>query len=219
MVAATMDDGEPDEKKTKDGQRFLDKLFDAVIKTDPQKVKAYVDKLRSQNPDISEEELARKVMNRKAFKNGLIGAITGLGGLITLPVTVPANLATTWRVQATMACAIAYIYGQTLDSADLKTDMYIIIAGDSAKEALKRVGIETSKAVTKRAVEKYVTGEVMKKIWAIVGRKIVTKAGEKSLTSFMKMVPLVGAPVGFVFDWTATRVVGETALRYYSGKG
>ena len=214
-----MDDQEPDDKKTKDGQRFLDNLFNAVIKTDPQEVKAYVDKLRSQNPNISEEELARKVLNRKAFKNGLIGAITGLGGLIVLPVTVPANLAATWRVQATMACAIAYIYGQTLDSADLKTDMYIIIAGDSAKEALKRVGIETSKAVTKKAVEKYVTREMMKKIWAVVGRKIVTKAGEKSLTSFVKMVPLVGAPVGFAFDWTATRAVGETALRYYSGKG
>lgn len=59
----------------------------------------------------------------------------------------------------------------------------------------------------------------MKKIWALIGQKIITIAGEKSLTSLVKMVPLVGAPVGFAFDWAATRTVGGTAIKYYSGKG
>jgi len=82
------------------------------------------------------------------------------------------------------------------------------MAGDSAKEIIKRIGIETSKAVTKKAVDKYITREVMTQIWKIVGRKIITKAGEKSLISFIRMVPLVGAPVGFTFDYFAARAVG-----------
>ena len=57
----------------------------------------------------------------------------------------------------------------------------------------------------------------MVKIWKVVGQKIITKAGEKSMTSFMKMVPLVGAPVGFAFDWTATQAVGKLAIKYYRG--
>lgn len=206
------------DQKLKELQRSLDNLIEYVIQTDPVQVKAYVDKLREQNPDITDDALARKIINRKSIKNGLIGAITGLGGLITLPIAIPANLATTWRVQATMACAIAYVYGHNFATTDLKTDIYIIMAGDSAKEAFKRVGIEISKAATKKTIEKYVTREMMTKIWAIIGRKIVTKAGEKSLTSLVKMVPLVGAPVGFAFDWTSTRIVGETAIKYYSGK-
>lgn len=214
MVAAEMGD-----KKTNELQRYLDKLLDSVIKTDPAQVKEYVDKLRAQNPGITDDLLARKIMNRKTFKNGLIGAITGLGGLMTLPVAIPANLAATWRVQAIMACAIACVYGHTLNTTDLKTDIYIIIAGDSTKEVLKRFGIEISKAATKKTIDTYVTREMMKKIWAVIGAKIVTKAGEKSLTSLVKLVPLVGAPVGFFFDWTATRAVGEYAIKYYSGKG
>ena len=59
----------------------------------------------------------------------------------------------------------------------------------------------------------------MKRITSLIGRKIITKAGEKSLTSFMKMVPLVGAPIGFAFDWFAARAVGHFAIKYYSGKG
>lgn len=214
MVAAEMDD-----QKSHELQHFFNNIVDFVIKTDPKQVTSYVDKLRAQNPGITDDALARKIMSRQALKNGFIGAIAGVGGLITLPVTIPAALAATWRMQAVMAVAISYVYGHNLDTTDLKTDIYIIIAGDSAKEALKRFGIEITKAVTKKTIDKYVTREVMMKIWAVIGQKIVTIAGEKSLTSLVKMVPLVGAPVGFVFDWTATRTVGEFAIKYYSGKG
>ena len=113
-----------------------------------------------------------------------------------------------------MAFSIAYIYGHTKDTTDLKTDLYLILAGVSAKEALKRFGIEVSKGVTKKAVNKYITRDVMCKIWKVVGRNIITKAGQKYMTSFMKMVPLVGAPVGFAFDWTATQAVGNVAIKY-----
>ena len=50
-----------------------------------------------------------------------------------------------------MAFSIAYIYGHTENTTDLKTDLYLILAGDSAKEALKRLGIEISKDITKKS--------------------------------------------------------------------
>ncbi|WP_179313022.1 hypothetical protein [Winogradskyella undariae] len=52
----------------------------------------YVGKLRVQNPNISDIDLAKKNVSRKSFKNGLVGTATGVGGLITLPLTVPADL-------------------------------------------------------------------------------------------------------------------------------
>ncbi len=200
-----------------DMQRSLETIMDYIITTDSVTIENYIDTLRTQNINISNDELAKKILNRKSFKSGLVGAITGLGGLITLPVSIPADLALSWRIQATMAFSIAYIYGHTQETTDLKTDLYLILAGDSAKEALKRFGIEVSKSVTKKAIDKYITRDVMVKIWKFVGQKIITKAGEKSLTSFMKMVPLVGAPVGFTFDWIATRTVGKIAIKYYKG--
>lgn len=198
-------------------QNALETVMDYVLSTDSVTIESYVNKLKEQNPGISCDELAKKVLHRKSIKNGLIGGITGLGGLITLPVTVPTDLVCSWRIQVSMAFSIAYIYGHTKETTDLKTDLYIILAGDSAKEALKRFGVEVSKGITKKAVDKYITRDVMVKIWKVVGQKIITKAGEKSMTSFMKMVPLVGAPVGFVFDWTATQTVGNIAIKFYKG--
>ncbi len=198
-------------------QRGLETVMDYVISTDSTAIEAYVDKLYEQNPGISCDELAKKVLSRKSVKNGLVGAFTSLGGFITLPVSIPTDLVCSWRIQASMAFSIAYIYGHTMDTTDLKTDLYLILAGDSAKEALKWFGIEVSKSLTKKAVDRYVTRDMMVKVWKVVGQKIITKAGEKSLTSFMKMVPLVGAPVGFAFDWTATQAVGKLAIQYYRG--
>ena len=72
-------------------------------------------------------------------------------GLFVMPVTIPTDLIASWRIQATMAFSIAYIYGHTENTTDLKTDLYLILAGDSAKEALKRLGIEISKDITKKS--------------------------------------------------------------------
>ncbi|MHA2758451.1 hypothetical protein, partial [Aeromonas dhakensis] len=80
-------------------------------------------------------------------------------------------------------------------------------------------GIEVSKGITKKAIDKYITKEVMVQIWKVIPKKIITKAGEKSVTSFMKMVPIVGAPIGYAFDWFAAQAVGKTAIKYYSGRG
>ena len=53
-----------------------------------------------------------------------------------------------------MAFSIAYVYGHTKDTTDLKTDLYLILAGDSAKEAMKRIGIEISKSVDQKSHSK-----------------------------------------------------------------
>ncbi|WP_431471863.1 EcsC family protein [Nonlabens sp. SCSIO 43208] len=197
---------------------WIEQYIETFLGANKSYIEGYVAKLREQNPNISNEKLAKKIRNRKSFKNGLVGAATGVGGLITLPITVPVDLIASWKIQIGLAFAIAHVYGQTHDTADLKTDVYLILAGNSAKEALKTVGVVASKEITKKAIQKKVSVEVMKKIWKVVPQKIITKAGEKSLTSFTKMVPLLGAPIGFGFDYFSTRVVGSFAIKYYSGR-
>lgn len=202
-----------------EGGNWLTKIVDWMIDNSIGDVTIYIQELRKKNVGISNDDLARKIVNRKTLKNGLVGAATSAGGFITLPIAVPADLIASWKIQIFMAMSIAHVYGLEPDNADLRTDVYLILAGDSAKEALKRVGIEISKGVTKKAIQKYITREIMVKIWKIVPQKIITKAGQKSMTSFMRMVPLAGIPVGFIFDYIATRTVGITAIHYYSGRG
>jgi EcsC protein family len=201
-----------------DLEQAFHSLIDWFSQPDAKVIDDYVAKLRAQNPGITDDELAWKIVHRKSLKSGLVGAVTGVGGLLTLPVTIPTDLIACWRIQIVMAVAIAHVYGHTASSTDLKTDIFLILAGDAAKETLKRFGIKAGKAVTKRLIQQVITRELMLTIWSVLGRQIITKAGAKSLFSFMKMVPLVGAPIGFAFDWPATYMVGKTAIKYYSGQ-
>lgn len=200
-------------------QQALIELVTSYAQSSIPAIDKYVARLRSQNVGLSDDDLAALIVRRKSMKCGLIGAATGVPGILALPATIPADLIGCWRVQIVMAVAVARVYGHTPDSTDLKTDILLILAGDAANQVLKRVGIESGKHVTKRLVQKYVTREVMKKVWKVVPQKILTKAGEKSMFSFMKSVPLVGAPIGFAFDYPAAKTVGKVAIRYYSGGG
>lgn len=205
---------EPSEEKGKVIKWLNNQVENFTVNSYPS-ISAYVLKLREQNPNITNEKLANKIVNRKSLKNGLIGAATSVGGFLTLPVTIPADLIATWRIQIYLTLTIAHVFGHSGDTTDLKTDIFIMLAGNSAKEVLKKVGVETGKEVTKRTIKKHITREIMKKIWHYIPQKIITKGGEKSLISFSRMVPLVGAPIGFAFDYIATKAVGKTAIKYY----
>ena len=54
-------------------QNALETVMDYVLSTDSVTIESYVNKLKEQNPGISCDELAKKVLHRKSIKNGLIG--------------------------------------------------------------------------------------------------------------------------------------------------
>jgi hypothetical protein len=49
-----------------------------------------------------------------------------------------------------------------------------------------------------------------------VGKKVLVKGGQKSLQVIAKLIPLVGLPIGFVFDFAAAQAVGRAAIKYYA---
>lgn len=179
-------------------------------------VEAYVAQVRRLNPDKTPLELAKRIMWRRSLKAGGLGGICGIGGFITLPLTMPTNLYYTFRIQARLTLAIAHIYGWNIREDDAITDMLLVMGGSSSIEAAKSVGVSIGTEFAKKAVQKFVTRDVMKKINSVISRKIITKAGEKSLVSFAGLVPLIGAPIGAGFDFFGTLAVGRAAITFYS---
>jgi hypothetical protein len=83
----------------------FESLVDSILTNDPDKVSNYVDSIRSKNPELTENQIAKKIVGEQSFVNGLLGAGTGAAGLMALPATVPADLVKAWRIQAfTIRC-------------------------------------------------------------------------------------------------------------------
>ena len=87
-------------------------------------------------------------------KNFTAGFITGLGGVLTLPVAIPGSVAASWLIQARMAAAIASLYGHDPRSDRVRTVVLLALVGDAtASKLLKGAGIGIGRQAVLRAIE------------------------------------------------------------------
>jgi len=163
----------------------------------------------------SREKAIDKLIGYQTVLCGTNGFITGLGGLLVLPVAIPANVAGVIYVQLRMIAAIAHINGYDIYSDQVRTIAYACLTGSSAANILKNVGIKISEKMAVNALKK-VPGAMLIKINQQVGFRLVTKFGQKGLMNVVKMMPLVGGVVGGVFDTGMTLTIGNIAKKLFS---
>ncbi len=163
---------------------------------------------------ISREKAIDKLIGYQTVLCGTNGFITGLGGLLVLPVAISANVAGVIYVQLRMIAAIAHINGYDIYSDQVRTIAYTCLTGSSAANVLKNTGIKIGEKVAINAIKK-IPVEVLVKINQQVGFRLVTKFGQKGLVNFGKMIPLVGGVVGGVFDTGMTLTIGNIAKKVF----
>ena len=150
-------------------------------------------------------------------KAGTSGFLTGLGGIITLPVAIPANVASVMYVQIRMIAAIAHMGGYNLNDDRVKSLVFLCLTGNAAKDILKDVGIVVGKKLAENAI-KNISGKTIVAINKKVGFRLLTKFGEKGVINLGKAIPLLGGVVGATFDSVSTNTVGNIARNTFISK-
>jgi len=155
-------------------------------------------------------EQSNSLIRWQNTKAGTSGFLTGLGGIITMPVAIPANITSVLYVQIRMIAAIAYIGGHDLNNDRVKSLVYACLAGNAAKDILKDIGIVVGTKLTTNAI-KNISGKTIVAINQKIGFRLLTKFGEKGAINLGKAVPLIGGIIGATFDSIGTNVVGNVA--------
>ena len=153
---------------------------------------------------------ANRLIRWQNTKAGTSGFVTGLGGLITLPVALPANITSVLYVQIRMIAAIAKMGGYDLKDDRVKSLVYSCLVASSASDVIKQTGIAIGEKVAINAI-KSMSVATVRQINQKVGFKLFTKFGEKGIINFGKAVPLLGGIVGGLFDTISTNIVGNVA--------
>ncbi len=153
---------------------------------------------------------ANSLIRWQNAKAGTSGFVTGLGGLITLPVTLPANITSVLYVQIRMIAAIAKMGGYDLKDDRVKSLVFCCLVASSASDVLKQTGIAIGNKLALNAI-KNISGATLKQINQKVGFKLFMKFGEKGLVNFGKAIPLLGGVVGALFDVFSTNTIGNVA--------
>lgn len=156
------------------------------------------------------EEKINSLIRWQNTKAGTSGFITGLGGILTMPVTIPANIASVMYVQIRMIAAIAKMCGQDLRSDRVRTLVYACLAGEAAKDILKDAGILVGTKLAMSAI-KNISTKTITTINQRVGFRLLTKFGEKGVVNLVKIVPFVGGVVGGTVDAVTTNLIGNFA--------
>ncbi|MBA3800901.1 MAG: hypothetical protein H0X18_17780, partial [Geodermatophilaceae bacterium] len=114
----------------------LEHLLTAAIARIRGLVEADVERVRRRRPGLSQDELARALVKRGTRRVGAASFATGFGGVPTLAV----NLTSVLTLQTATVLAVAAAYDE-LDSPDLRQDLVLILAGNSAVVALRGFGV------------------------------------------------------------------------------
>lgn len=162
----------------------------------------------------SKEEAIKDMLKKQVLKCTTSGFITGFGGAITLPVTIPANIGSVLYVQMRMIACTAYMAGYDISSDQVQTLVYACLAGLSVGKIAKQFGIKFGQKVAVGMIEK-IPGKVLTKINQKVGFRLLTKFGEKGLINLGKLVPGVGAVINGGVDFAETKAIAKRAYQMF----
>ncbi len=142
---------------------------------------------------------------------GVQGFVTSVGGLVTLPIALPANLTGLAVVQARMIAALAAHRGYDLSDPRVRTAVIACMLGDDGvTDRLKKSTLPTSPMAMATApvfdpeLDRRVSAEVMTELMARV-------SGKRMAIAMTRRIPLLGGAVGAGVDGWSTFRIGQYA--------
>ena len=195
--------------------QLLDKLYEqstqGIAKVSPPIEELAADYLQK-NSDV--DAAAKQFVNYQIAKCTTSGFLAGLGGLIMLPVALPANVGSVLYVQMRMIACLAYMGGFDTDSDQVQTLVYACLAGISIDQIIKQAGIQFGNKLAMAMVKK-IPGEVLTKINQKVGFRFLTKFGAKGVINIGKAVPIIGGIISGGFDFAETKTIANRAYKMF----
>ena len=188
-----------------------ERCLDGIPKVSPS-VADLADDYLSKHSD--KEEACKVMLRNQIIKCTTSGALNGLGGFVSMPVTIPANIGSVLYVQMRMISCVAYMADYDLNSDQTQTFIYACLAGVTVNGLLKQAGIQFGVKFANSLIKK-IPGTVLTKINQKVGFRFITKFGSKGLVNLGKLVPGVGAVVGGGLDLVETKIIANRAYNWF----
>lgn len=204
------------EKMTQeDIMNLLEKLYEKAIQGIPKvspPISQLAENYMTKSPIL--ESAAQSFINYQIAKCTTSGFLTGLGGIVTLPVAIPANVGSVLYVQMRMIACLAYMGGYDTNSDQVQTLVYACLAGISVDQIVKQAGIKVGMKMANAMIKK-IPGSVLTKINQKVGFRLLTKFGTKGVINLGKTIPIVGGVIGGGFDFVETKIIADRAYKMF----
>lgn len=146
---------------------------------------------------------------------GTSGFVTNLGGLLTIPASLPTELVSTLYIDLRLIGGIAYLRGYDLGDARVQTVMLAALAGNAALDNLKKAMIAAGETYMKH----HLNHVVLNRINLTLRHLLLKRFTLSTATALTKVVPLVGGAIGGLTDTLTTQAVASAAKRLFKPEG
>lgn len=148
---------------------------------------------------------------------GSAGFLTGIGGFISLPVAIPANLASALYIQVRLIAAIAHLRGHDIRTPEVRGLVLACLTGSKAADTLKNAGMRLGTRVT-RDVAGWMSPALLKKAEHAAGVSAAALAGAGNAAKIGRFVPVVGGLIAAGFDAALTQLLARAADRVFRSR-
>ncbi|MCW2783166.1 MAG: hypothetical protein JWR35_3615 [Marmoricola sp.] len=160
-------------------------------------------------------EAIREVIEIHVRMAGAQGLVTNIGGLVTMTVTVPANITGLALIQCRMVAEIAHLRGYDLDDPRVRNAILESLLGEERMLKLIKQKLLPGTPMVLATAPVY-DAHLDSLVATEVASELITKvAGKKLASTIGRRVPVVGGLVGAGTDGFSTWKIGRYADREF----
>lgn len=152
----------------------------------------------------------RALIRSHTWLNSGTGFVSGVGGLVTLPIAVPSALTASWVIHTRLSGAIAALHGYDLDDDRVQSFVLLTLLGDTGKQVLRNAGVSVAHRVVLQGIEA-IPARVLSELNQRVGLRLVTTVGGRGAVHLARVAPVAGGVVAGSVDALYCNAVGRRA--------
>lgn len=138
------------------------------------------------------------------------GFVTSMGGFITMPISLPANVLEFYALATRMVASIASVRGYDIRQPEIRSAILLTLIDAEADDLLRKAGVVTTGRLSNLAVQR-LPGPVLMVVNKAVAFRILATAGRTTFSRFGKLVPVVGGMVGAGLDTYLLKRIADSA--------
>lgn len=139
------------------------------------------------------------------------GFVTGLGGFLTMPVALPANVVGFYVLATRMVAGIAHLRGYDLTRDEVRSAVLLALVGADADDLLAKAGMATPGGRVRNLALRRLPGPALMVVNKGIGFRLLSQLGRRGLGRLGRGVPLAGGVIGAGLDAWLLRKIASAA--------
>ena len=139
------------------------------------------------------------------------GFVTGLGGFVVMPVSLPVNILEFYTLATRVTAATAILRGYDVSQPHVRTAVLLTLVGADSDDILLKAGVQASSGKLTSLATRGLPAPVLMVLNKAIGFRLVGQVGRSTFSRLGKGVPVMGGVIGAGLDFYMMGKIAEQA--------